>query len=94
MAVNDAFVMGAWGKSAGVGDKIFDAGGWYGDYAKALGALRWTAGLWYGYARAAFRADRNNSVAKNVFVEAPKELSVLRQEYVLGQLSESVKQLL
>src|SRR5687767_15490224 len=36
MAVNDAFVMGAWGKSAGVGDKIVMLADGNGDYAKAL----------------------------------------------------------
>src|SRR5918996_191054 len=37
MAVNDAFVMGAWGKSADVGDKIVMLADGNGDYARALG---------------------------------------------------------
>src|SRR5688500_17657744 len=37
MAVNDAFVMGAWGKSAGVGDKVVMLADGNGDYARALG---------------------------------------------------------
>ena len=37
MAVNDAFVMDAWGKDRGVGDKIKMLGDGNGEYAKALG---------------------------------------------------------
>src|ERR1700729_596623 len=37
MAVNDVFVMNAWGKSAGVGDKIVRLAEGNGENAKALG---------------------------------------------------------
>lgn len=37
MAVNDPFVMGAWGKDKGVGDKILMLADGNGDYTKALG---------------------------------------------------------
>jgi peroxiredoxin/uncharacterized membrane protein YecN with MAPEG domain len=37
MAVNDVFVMNAWGKSAGVGQAIVMAADGNGDYARALG---------------------------------------------------------
>src|SRR6516164_585827 len=37
MAVNDAFVMDAWGKDSGVGDKIKMLGDGSGTYTKALG---------------------------------------------------------
>ncbi|MCS6996496.1 MAG: peroxiredoxin [Casimicrobiaceae bacterium] len=37
MAVNDGFVMGAWGRSLGVGDKIRMLGDGSGAYTKALG---------------------------------------------------------
>src|SRR5688500_9752340 len=37
MAVNDVFVMGAWGKYSNVGDKITMLADGNGDYAKALG---------------------------------------------------------
>ena len=37
MAVNDAFVMDAWGKDRGVGDKIMMLADGNGDYTKALG---------------------------------------------------------
>jgi len=37
MAVNDAFVMDAWGKDKGVGDKILMLGDGNGEYTKALG---------------------------------------------------------
>src|SRR5213075_480872 len=37
MAVNDVFVMGAWGKHANVGDKVLMLADGNGTYAKALG---------------------------------------------------------
>jgi peroxiredoxin len=37
MAVNDAFVMDAWGKDRGVGNKILMLGDGNGEYSKALG---------------------------------------------------------
>ena len=37
MAVNDPFVMGAWGKDQGVGDKVMMLADGNGDYTKALG---------------------------------------------------------
>ena len=86
MAVNDAFVMGAWGKSAGAGDKILMLADGNGDYARALGLetdLR-AAGLGMRGQRFALIVD--NGVVKNVLVEAPKEFKVSSAEYVLSQL--------
>src|ERR1700751_558860 len=37
MAVNDVFVMNAWGKAQGVGDKVLMLAEGNGEYAKALG---------------------------------------------------------
>ena len=37
MAVNDVFVMGAWGKHSNVGDNVLMLADGNGDYAKALG---------------------------------------------------------
>ncbi|MEQ9639214.1 MAG: peroxiredoxin [Alphaproteobacteria bacterium] len=37
MSVNDAFVMGAWGKEQGAGDKVMMLADGSADYAKALG---------------------------------------------------------
>src|SRR5664279_6312908 len=37
VAVNDVFVMNAWGKSAGVGDKVLLLADGNGEYARALG---------------------------------------------------------
>jgi peroxiredoxin len=46
-AVNDVFVMNAWGKSGGVGDKILMLADGNGEYAKALGLeLNATATAW------------------------------------------------
>ena len=58
MAVNDVFVMNAWGKHGNVGDKILMLADGNGDYAKALGLELECNGLRHGYAWTAIRAHR------------------------------------
>ena len=58
MAVNDVFVMNAWGKSSGVADKILMLADGNGDYAKALGLELDAQRLWHGHARPALRDRR------------------------------------
>ena len=48
MAVNDVFVMNAWGKSSNVGDKVLMLADGNGDYAKALGLVVDRRGLGLG----------------------------------------------
>jgi len=86
MAVNDAFVMGAWGKSAGVGDKIVMLADGNGDYSKALGLEMDGRGFGMGMRGQRFALIVNDGVVKNVFVEAPKEFKVSSAEHVLSQL--------
>ena len=54
MAVNDVFVMDAWGKDRGVGDNVVMLADGNGDYAKALGLEMDGTAFWYGHARPAF----------------------------------------
>ena len=58
MAVNDVFVMNAWGKSSSVGDKILMLADGNGDYAKALGLELDAERLRHGHARPALRDHR------------------------------------
>ena len=87
LAVNDAFVMGAWGKASNVGDKVVMLADGSGDYTRALGLetdLR-AAGLGMRGQRFALIVD--NGVVKDVFIEAPKEFKVSSAEHVLSALS-------
>lgn len=86
MAVNDVYVMGAWGKSAGADGKVLMLADGSGDYARALGLEQnlMSAGLGMRGQRFAILVD--NGVATKVLVEAPREFKVSSAEYLLGQL--------
>lgn len=85
-AVNDAFVMNAWGKSAGVGDKILMLADGNGDYARALGLELDATGFGMGKRGQRFALVVKDGIAKQVYVEAPGEFKVSAAEYVLKQL--------
>ena len=84
-AVNDPFVMGVWGQSAGSADITMLADG-NGDFAKALGLTMDGSGFGLGTRGQRFAAVINDGVVEQVFVEAPGEFKVSAAEYVLAQL--------
>jgi glutaredoxin/glutathione-dependent peroxiredoxin len=86
MAVNDVFVMSAWGKSANTGDKVRMLADGNGDYAKALGLEMDGRGYGMGMRGQRFAIVVDNGVASKVFVEAPGEFKVSSAEHLLGQL--------
>jgi peroxiredoxin len=86
MAVNDVFVMNAWGKSSNVGDKVLMLADGNGDYAKALGLEMDGRGFGLGMRGQRFAIVVEDGVAKQVNIEAPKEFKVSAAEHVLGQL--------
>ncbi len=86
MAVNDVFVMNAWGKSSNVGDKVLMLADGNGDYSKALGLEMDGRGFGLGTRGQRFAIIVEDGVAKQVNIEAPKEFKVSAAEYVLGQL--------
>ena len=73
MAVNDVFVMDAWGKSAGVGDSIVMAADGNGDYARALGLELDARGFGMGMRGQRFTLVIEDGIVKQVHVEAPGE---------------------
>jgi len=86
MAVNDVFVMGAWGKSANAGEKVLMLADGNGDYSRALGLemdLR-AAGL--GLRGQRFALIVQDGIVKSALIEAPKDFKVSSAEYVLSQL--------
>jgi peroxiredoxin len=86
VAVNDVFVMNAWGKSANVGDKIVMAADGNGDFTRALGLELDATGFGLGQRGQRFAMITKDGVVKAVHVEAPGEFKVSSAEFVLGQL--------
>jgi glutaredoxin/glutathione-dependent peroxiredoxin len=86
MAVNDVFVMNAWGKASGVGDKIVMLADGNGEYARALGLELDAKGYGMGTRGQRFAIIARDGVASHVNVEAPGQFKVSAAEYVLGQL--------
>ncbi len=86
MAVNDVFVMNAWGKASGVGDRILMLADGNGDYARALGLELDAKGFGMGTRGQRFALIVRDGMATHVNVEAPGQFKVSAAEYVLGQL--------
>lgn len=86
IAVNDVFVMNAWGKSAGVGADIVMAADGNGEFTRALGLELDATGFGMGKRGQRFALIAEDGVVKAVNVEAPGEFKVSSAEYVLGQL--------
>jgi peroxiredoxin len=87
LAVNDVFVMNAWGKHAGVGDSILMAADGNGDYTRSLGLELDARGYGMGMRGQRFALVIEDGVVSQVHVEAPGEFRVSSAEHVLGQLS-------
>jgi peroxiredoxin len=85
-AVNDVFVMNAWGKMGGVGDKILMLADGNGEYVKSLGLELDATGYGMGHRGQRFVIVAKNGVATHVNIEAPGEFKVSAAEYVLKQL--------
>jgi peroxiredoxin len=86
MAVNDVFVMDAWGKHANAGDNVLMLADGNGDYAKALGLEMDGRGFGMGTRGQRFALVVKDGVATQVEVEAPKEFKVSAADYILGKL--------
>ena len=86
MAVNDVFVMNAWGKHSNVADKVLMLADGNGDYAKALGLELDAKGFGMGVRGQRFAVVVENGVARQVLVEGPGEFKVSSAENVLAQL--------
>jgi peroxiredoxin len=86
MAVNDVFVMNAWGKASNVGPHVLMLADGNGDYAKALGLELDARGFGMGLRGQRFALVVRDGVAQKVFVEAPREFKVSTAEHVLANL--------
>jgi len=85
-AVNDAFVMGAWGKSAGADGKVTLLADGNGDFVKALGLDFDGSGFGMGTRGKRFAMVVNDGKVEKLFVEAPGEFRVSSADYLLSEL--------
>lgn len=86
MAVNDVFVMDAWGKDRGVGDSVTMLADGNGEYAKALGLELDASGFGMGTRGQRFAIVVDNGVATHVAVEAPGKFEVSKAEAIIAAL--------
>jgi glutaredoxin/glutathione-dependent peroxiredoxin len=86
MAVNDVFVMNAWGKASNVGDRVLMLADGNGDYARALGLEMDGSKFGMGMRGKRFALVVKDGVATTVDIEEPGQFKVSAAEYVLGQL--------
>lgn len=86
MAVNDIFVMAAWGKDQGVGDKVMMLADGNGEYAQALGLELDASGFGMGTRGQRFALVVDDGVATHVAVEAPGQFEVSKAEAILEAL--------
>jgi peroxiredoxin len=85
-AVNDAFVMGAWGKSSGVDGKVTMLADGNGDFAKAVGLTMDGSRFGMGTRAQRYSMVVNDGVVEQLNVEGPGEFNVSSADYMLGQL--------
>jgi peroxiredoxin len=85
-AVNDAFVMSAWGQSAGVGDKVTMLADGNGEFAHALGLTMDGSKFGMGQRGQRWSALVNDGVVEQLNVEEPGGYGVSGAEHMLGQL--------
>ena len=86
MAVNDVFVMDAWGKSQNAGADVTMLADGNGDYAAALGLGLDASGFGMGQRGQRFALVVKDGVATGVYVEGPGEFKVSAADAVLESL--------
>jgi len=86
MAVNDVFVMDAWGKDRGVGDQVMMLADGNGEYARALGLEMDGTGFGMGMRGQRFAVIVDDGVATHVGVEQPGQFEVSKAEAILDVL--------
>ncbi len=86
LAVNDVFVMDAWGKASNAGDKILMLADGNADFTKALGLELDASGFGMGTRGKRFALVAKDGVVTQLNVESAGEFRVSAAEFVLGQL--------
>ena len=86
MAVNDPFVMAAWGKDQGVGDKVVMLADGSADFTKKLGLELDLSGRGLGVRCQRFALVAKDGKVAHIGVEAPGAFEVSKAEAVLEKL--------
>jgi glutaredoxin/glutathione-dependent peroxiredoxin len=85
-AVNDVFVMNAWSKDQGTGDKVMMLADGNGDFSKAIGLTMDGTKFGMGLRSQRFSFIAKDGVVTQLNVEAPGEFKVSSAEHALSQL--------
>ena len=85
VAVNDVFVMNAWGKSANAGNILMLADG-NADFARALGLEMDASAFGMGLRSQRFALVAENGLVTQLYIEAPGEFKVSSAEHILSRL--------
>jgi glutaredoxin/glutathione-dependent peroxiredoxin len=86
IAVNDAFVMGAWGKEQGTGDKVEMLADGAAAFAKAIGLELDLNARGMGWRSQRYAMIADNGVVTHLGVEAPGGFEVSKAEAILAAL--------
>lgn len=86
VSVNDAFVMHAWGKSAGADGKVRMLADGSADLAKALGLTLDLTARGMGLRSARFAMLLKDGVVADLQVEAPGKFEVSKAEFMLSRI--------
>lgn len=86
VAVNDVFVMNAWGKDQQVGDDVLMLSDGNGDFARAIGLEMNASGFGMGSRSQRYSMIVEDGVVKQLNVEKPGEFNVSSADYMMGQL--------
>ncbi|EQB14510.1 peroxiredoxin [Sphingobium quisquiliarum P25] len=85
-AVNDVFVMDAWGKAAGAGGKVTMLADGNGDFARAVGLTMDGSKFGLGTRGQRFSMIVKDGVVTELNVEEPGDFKLSSADHLLGQL--------
>jgi glutaredoxin/glutathione-dependent peroxiredoxin len=86
ISVNDAFVMGAWGKDQKAGEKVMMLGDGNGEFTQAMGLAMDGSKFGLGTRSQRYAMIVQDGVIKDLFVEKPGAFEVSAAENVLKHL--------
>ncbi|HJR56620.1 MAG TPA: peroxiredoxin [Rhizomicrobium sp.] len=86
LSVNDAFVMGAWGKEQGAGDKVRMIADGNGEFTRAVGLEFDASKFGMGKRSQRYSMVVDDGVVEQLNVEEPGAFEVSSADYMLGKL--------
>ena len=87
VSVNDAFVMGAWGKDQNAGGKVHMLADGNGEFTQAVGLVMDATKFGMGKRSQRYSMIVDDGVVKSLNVEEPGAFEVSSAEHMLGQLT-------